>query len=229
MIAVVAGALDPPISDQAEKVDRIWDLYLVIGFGVLTLVVGLVAYMIVRFRRRSEEMPRQKHYNIPMEVAYTLIPLVLVLALFGVTFATERDIGAVDGDADLVVEVVAFQWQWQFTYPESGVVVIGGPDTEIPELVLPATSRVRFELTSLDVIHSFWITSLRFKRDMIPGRPGVFEADMNDRIGHYPNSGVCAEYCGLDHAKMQFSVRVLSPADFDDWLQTQAANEQGGT
>lgn len=217
----IAGALDPPITDQAVTVDRVWVLYLWIAAGVVAMVVGLVLWMIIRFRRRDDQMPPQTHYNIPMEVAYTLIPLVVVLALFGVTFVTEQDIGATDQEIDLTVEVVAFQWQWEFTYPDAGVTITGGADTDIPTLVLPSDSTVRFELESLDVIHSFWLTAFRFKRDIIPGRPGVFEVDLNDQVGEYPNAGVCAEFCGLDHAKMQFSVTVLSPDDFATWLAEQ--------
>lgn len=220
-----AGPLDPPITDQAANVDDVWRLYVWIAIGVVALVTGLVAWIVVRYRRRSDEMPAQKHHNIPMEVAYTAIPLVVVLALFGVTFATERDIGSTDDSVDLTVEVVAFQWQWEFTYPDSDVTITGGADTDVPTLVLPADSTVRFELESLDVIHSFWITAFRFKRDIIPGRPGAFEVDLNSEVGEYPNAGVCAEYCGLDHAKMKFAVTVLERDDFDRWL-TEHGNEQ---
>ena len=210
--------LPPPLSDQAETVDDLWGLYLWIAIGVVVLVAGLLAYQIVRFRRRDEQMPTQKHYNIPMEVTYLVIPFLVVAALFGLTLVTEDRIGASDREPDLVVDVVAFQWQWQFTYPEAGVTVTGGADGDVPTLVLPADSTVRFDMASLDVIHSFWITAFRFKRDIIPGRPTSFEVDVRDEVGEYPNIGVCAEYCGLDHAKMQFSVTILSPDDFDAWL-----------
>lgn len=227
LVAAVTGALDPPITDQATNVDDVWNLYLWIGFAVLALVVGLVIYLVLRFRRRTDEMPTQKHYNIPMEITYTLIPLVVVLGLFGVTFATERDIEDSSDTPDLVVEVVAFQWQWQFAYPDADVTIIGGADSDIPTLVLPADSTVRFEMESLDVIHSFWITAFRFKRDIIPGRPAVFDVDVNDQVGEYPNSGVCAEYCGLDHAKMKFEVEVLSRDDFERWLADQPTGDVG--
>ncbi|MEO6158472.1 MAG: cytochrome c oxidase subunit II, partial [Ilumatobacteraceae bacterium] len=82
----------------------------------------------------------------------------------------------------------------------------------------PADSTVRFDLESLDVIHSFWLTSLRFKRDVIPGSPSSFSVKILDVPGSYPNAGNCAEYCGLDHGRMQFSLRVLEPADFKTWL-----------
>jgi cytochrome c oxidase subunit 2 len=147
------------------------------------------------------------------------------VGLVAVTFVTVNAIGdADDQDADLVVDVTAFQWQWEFRYPDTGVAVVGGPGDELPELVLPADRTVRFELQSLDVIHSFWITAFRFKHDIIPGSPSSFTVNIEaDAAGHYPNAGVCAEYCGLDHAYMNFEVRVLEPAEFDAWVVEQAA------
>jgi cytochrome c oxidase subunit II len=125
-----------------------------------------------------------------------------------------------DDDADLLVEVTAFQWQWQFDYPESGVSVIG-TDEIVPELVLPAGSTVRFELTSRDVIHSFWITGFRFKRDVFPHEIRTFTVDVGDRIGTFPTTGVCAEFCGLDHTTMRFGVRIVTPDEFDQWVLDQ--------
>ena len=218
-LLAAAGTLDPPITDQAVETEWVWDLFLYIAYGVLGFVVLLVLYVVVRFRRRDERLPRQKHYNIPLEVAYTLIPFVVVMGLFAVTFVTVRAIDETDPNPDLVVHVTAFQWQWEFEYPESGVTVVGGADTDIAELVLPANASVRFDMESLDVIHSFWVTAFRFKRDIIPGRMTSFSVDIGDDAGSYPNAGVCAEYCGLDHAKMQFSVTVLSPDDFAGWLE----------
>ena len=124
-----------------------------------------------------------------------------------------------------MVDVIAFQWQWQFDYPDSSVSITGKPG-ENPELVLPASSTVRFDLTALDVIHSFWIPAFRFKRDMIPGTPGSFRVDVADVAGYYPNSGVCAEFCGLDHSSMRFSVRILPRDEFDQWLSEQPVTDQ---
>ncbi len=224
-----SGVLDPPVTDQAGDIDRVWDLFLWIGYGVLAFVVVLVVFVVIRFKRRDEVLPRQKHYNIPLEVAYTAIPLVVVLGLFAVTFVTVRAIDDTADDPDLVVEVTAFQWQWQFDYPEAGVSIIGGAGDDIPELVLPARSTVRFDLRSLDVVHSFWITAFRFKRDMIPGSPSSFSVDISDSPGWYPHAGVCAEFCGLDHAKMQFSVRILEPDEFDAWLEQPVGAGEGGS
>ncbi len=215
------AALEPPITDQAETVDDVWRLFVWIGLGVLGLVVALVLWVMIRYRRTDDRLPRQKHYNIPMEIAYTVIPFLVVCGLFAVTFVTVRAIDDIDAEPDLVVHVIGYQWSWQFEYPDEGVVIVDDRDDEDPELVLPASSTVRFDLESVDVVHSFWLTPFRFKRDMIPGSPSSFSVDIGDAVGEYPNAGVCAEFCGLDHARMRFHLRVLSPVDFDQWLADQ--------
>jgi cytochrome c oxidase subunit 2 len=198
------GGLAPPITEQARDVDGLWDVYLWISFGVLALIAVLMLYVVLRFRRRDDRLPRQKHYNIPMEVFYTVVRVAA---------------GDDDAEVDLVVDVTAFQWQWQFQYPDHGVTIVGGAGDDVPELVLPAGSTVRFRLASLDVIHSFWITAFRFKRDVIPGEVTDFTVSIDDdAAGDYPEAGVCAEYCGLDHARMRFDLRVLEPDEFDAWL-----------
>jgi cytochrome c oxidase subunit 2 len=221
-------AVDGPVTEQAETIDRVWNLFLALGVVVLVLVAGLMLWVIIRYRRRSEDLPPQKHYNLPMEITYIVIPLIVVLGLFVVTFVTVDAIDDTDPDPDLVVEVIAFQWQWQFDYPDSGVRITGTPG-ENPELVLPASTTVRFDLTSLDVIHSFWIPAFRFKRDIIPGTPGTFRVDIADVAGYYPNTGVCAEFCGLDHTTMRFSLRILPPDEFEEWLADQGATQAGAS
>ena len=138
--------------------------------------------------------------------------------LFGITFFSVRSIDAEEPDPDLTVVVTGFQWQWQFDYRDDGVRIIGTEVVE-PELVLPAGARVQFDVTSIDVIHSFWIPGFRFKRDMFPGQVQTFQVDVGNRTGSWPDSGVCAEFCGLDHHKMRFSVRIVTPDEFQSWLQ----------
>lgn len=223
MTATVAFA--PPVTDQAETIDDVWLVFLWIGYGVLALVAVLTVYVTIRFRRRGDRLPRQKHFNIPMEITYTAIPALVVAGLFWLTFVTVQAIDEVDEEPDLVVEITAYQWSWQFAYPELGVLVVDPADGENPELVLPASSTVRFDLESVDVIHSFWITAFRFKRDVIPGTPTSFSVDIDDTTGSFPNAGVCAEFCGLDHARMGFSVRILEPDEFAEWAGTQTQGD----
>lgn len=220
-----------PLTDQARDIDRVWNGFLVLAIGVGLLVVVLLAYIVVRFRRRpllSEpasnderaRLPRQVRENIRMEVLYTAIPLLVVGGLFAVTFVSVRALDRVDDDPDLVVEVTGYQWSWQFDYPDSGVSVTGSDDA-VPVLVLPAGERVRFDLTSADVIHSFWIPGFRFKRDMFPGEFSSFQVDVTDEPGSYVNLGICAEFCGLDHAAMRFSLRIVAPDDFASWIAAE--------
>ncbi|MEM9514620.1 MAG: cytochrome c oxidase subunit II [Actinomycetota bacterium] len=226
ILAALPAGLDPPVTSEADETEWVWDIYLYLAIGVAAFVALLVLYVVIRFRRRDGDgLPSQKQYNIPVELAYTIIPLLIIAALFAITVITVEAIEEIDDDPDLVVQVTAAQWQWQFAYPDSGVSVIGAGE-EFPELVLPASSSVTFELQSLDVIHSFWITAFRFKRDMIPGSPGRFSVDIEDVAGYYPNAGVCAEYCGLAHGRMRFELRILEPDEFDAWIADQQAAGQ---
>ncbi len=212
------GGLAPPLTEQAQDIEQIWNGVLIAAVIVGVLVIALIVFVVIRFRRRDDRLPFQRRENIPVEVTYLVVPLLIVGALFGITFFSVRSIDDEDPDPDLTVVVTGFQWQWQFAYPESGTTVIG-TDREEPELVLPAGTKVQFDLTSVDVIHSFWIPGFRFKRDMFPGQTQTFQVDVGDRTGSWPDSGVCAEFCGLDHHKMRFSVRIVTPDEFQSWLQ----------
>jgi cytochrome c oxidase subunit 2 len=210
-------ATPPPLTEQAADLDSVWSLFIWIAAAVGVLVALLLGWTVTRYRRRDAVLPVQRHQHIPIEITYTLIPLGIVAVLFGVTVAS---IHRVDDDAaepDLVVDVTAFQWQWKFDYPESGASSQAAGDAN-PELVLPAGATVKFELTSLDVLHSFWVPGFRFKRDIFPGETTSFQVDVSETTGEYPDSGVCAEFCGIDHHKMRFDVRIVTPAEFDVWV-----------
>lgn len=210
------------LTDEAQTVDTVWWIFFWIAMAIGALVTVLVLYCVVRFRRRDAALPRQVHHNLPIEILYTTVPIVIVAGLSVVTLVSLADLERVD-EPDLTVDVTAFQWQWRFEYPESGVVVSGAERADRPVLVLPSDSVVRFRLTSQDVIHSFWVPEFRFKRDMWPGEVQEFDVEMLDRTGEFPDAGACAEYCGLDHTTMRFSLHVVTPAEFDAWL-----TEQGG-
>jgi len=212
--------LEPPLTEQAEDIDRVWNGFLAAGVVVGLLVFALLVYVMIRFRRRSATLPRQRREHIPLEITYTLLPLVIVAGLFGVTFGSLQALDEAGDEPDVTVEVVGFQWQWQFDYPASGVSVVG-TEAERPVLVLPASSTVQFRLSSIDVIHSFWIPGFRYKRDVFPNQTQVFQVDVGPRTGDFPNRGICAEFCGLDHHKMRFDVRVVTPEDFTSWEQQQ--------
>jgi cytochrome c oxidase subunit 2 len=212
----VTTGVSTPITTQAHDMEGLWKLFLLIAAGVGLLVVGLMLFVILRGRRR-DTLPPQTRERILIEVVYTAIPLVVIAGLFTVTLGSVRSIDRIDpAKTDLTVDVVGFQWQWQFTYPDHGI-VITGTATTVPELVLPADATVRFDLTSVDVIHSFWIPGFRFKRDLIPGSPTSFQVHIDGQTGRWDN-GACAEFCGIDHARMRFSIRIVTPAEFDQWV-----------
>lgn len=209
----------PPLTEQAEDLDRVWDVFLIIG-GLIGLLVAVLVLIVVLRGRNSTEMPEQVREHIPIELAYTNVPFLIVVALFVMTVGSVRAVEHLDddGDVDLVVEVNAFQWQWQFVYPGHGVVETG-TNEQRPELALPAGATVRFDLTALDVIHSFWIPGFRYKRDVFPGEETSFQVDVGPTTGSWPDTGVCAEFCGLDHATMRFDVSVLGTDEFARWLE----------
>jgi len=212
------GGLAPPLTEQADDIEQFWNGVLIAAVIIGILVIGLIVFVVIRFRRRDDRLPHQRRENIPIEVTYMVVPLLIVGALFGITFVSVRSIDAEEPDPGLTVAVTGFQWQWQFDYPDDGVRIIGTEQDE-PELVLPAGTKVQFDLTSIDVIHSFWIPGFRFKRDMFPGQTQTFQVDVGNRTGSWPDSGVCAEFCGLDHHNMRFSVRIVTPDEFRSWLE----------
>lgn len=207
------GAPDPA-SEQGEQIHDLWRAFAAAAVGVGVFVTVLLVYVVVRYRRRDDDMPGQRPYNIPIEVVYTVTPLLIVGVLFAFSVATQLDLDDLDDDPDHRVEVLAFQWDWQFRYPDADVVVTGTPG-EVPELVLPAGRTTRLDLQTSDVIHSFWVPRFLSKRDMIPGVDNEIDVTPTE-VGTF--DGVCAEFCGIDHARMRFSVRVVAPDDFDAWL-----------
>ena len=209
----------PPLTSEAERVRDVWTLFLVLAAAVGALVIVLVLYSVIRFRKRDDTLPPQKHYNVPVEVTYTAVPLVIVIILFAITAVTVRTVNRVQAEApDVTVDVLGFQWQWQFRYPADHVTVTGASIGAPPELVLPVGETTRLHLVTRDVNHSFWVPRFLAKRDLIP--------DVRNDIDVHPTKtgsfdGRCAEYCGLDHWRMNFTVRVVSRADYDRWLAAQ--------
>jgi cytochrome c oxidase subunit 2 len=137
-----------------------------------------------------------------------------VAVLFGFSWVTERDVNHLDDDPAVKVDVIGFQWSWQFRYPDEDIVITGEPD-EPPELVLPVGQPSQLKLISDDVNHAFWVPDFLSKRDLIEGVDNEIEVTPTE-TGSY--QGRCAEFCGLDHWRMYFSVRVVSQDDYEAWL-----------
>ena len=176
--------------------------------------------------------PRQTQYNLPVEIIFTVVPTIIVAVLFAFTVQVQNNVNEVLASPDLKVNITAFQWNWQFTYPDTRtptgapITTIGTSDT-IPLLVLPTDRSIQFTQRSNDVIHSFWVPEFLFKRDVFPmpeknDQRNVWRVDKIDREGAFV--GRCAELCGAYHAVMNFEVRALNPQLFDRYVQLRQQN-----
>jgi len=214
-------------TEQGRDIFRLWQGSMWAAIAVGAFVWALIAYCVIRFRRRSDNLPEQTHENIPLEIAYTVTPLVIVAVLFAINLRTLDRVDHLSADPSLTVEVTGFQWQWRFHYKEAGIEVVGTADSD-PVMMLPAGDTVRLVLTSTDVQHSFFVPAFLFKRDTVPGITN--EVDLKvEKEGRY--DGRCAEFCGLFHDRMGFVVEAVSRAEFDRWLteqRTLAANARAG-
>ena len=218
------------ISLQAHKMYDLWIASVIAALIVGIFVWGLIFWCVIRYRKRGDELPVQTRFNMPMEVLYTVTPVLIVAVLFYYTAIVQTDVDKLSRNPDQVVEVVAFKWNWQFNYRDGigaqakTVASTVGSSSVIPLLVLPTGEKIRFEETSKDVIHSFWVPELLFKRDVFPGNVrNTFEVTL-DKEGRYV--GRCAELCGTYHAFMQFELVVVSPAKFQQYL---SAKESGSS
>lgn len=205
---------------QSHAMSDLWRGSVAVAIIIGALVVSLIIWCVLRYRHRARDgVPNQRQYNVPLEIVYTSIPIIIVLVLFGFSWSVQNDVDALSSRPDMTVEVRGFQWQWQFHYREDDVTVTGVPDRR-PVMVLPVGETVRLVLTSRDVIHSFYVPGFLFKRDVIPGVKNQFDITV-DKPGMY--RGYCAEFCGLDHAHMTFAVHAVSRAEYRAWVERSRA------
>src|SRR4051794_32452888 len=215
-----------PASAQGEHTLALWRVFVVAGFAVGGLVLGLIVYVSIRFRRRGDDIPSQKASNVRWEAIYTITPIVLVGVLFGLTVSTQMKADRKPDAPDLTVNVTGFQWGWQFEYTAQGQTVTGsGSAGEQPTLVLPEGQTVHLVLRTVDVIHSFWVPEFLMKRDLIPGIDNSIDVTPN-RVGTF--DGHCAEFCLLDHWRMTLVLRVVPPNEFDAALDDAVGATHGG-
>jgi cytochrome c oxidase subunit 2 len=211
----------PALVDTGHEYDHLFGIYVPIAIGVFVLIVLAVALAVVRYRGRPPEQAARWYEHNLLEGSYALLLAAVVAFLLYLTFTAEHRVDTVSArEAPAVtIAVTASKWEWTFDYRAYGVTLRSG-SVGRQQVVVPANEPVRFELASTDVIHSFWIPALRFKRDAIPGASGKITLDF-DHAGVY--AGQCAEYCGLRHADMVFSVRALDPPAFRAWAASAAA------
>lgn len=204
------------IDTRDEFSGLLW-LYAGISIVVFAIIVALVCYTIVRSRRRREDPGFRSEWP-RAEALYAIVLACIVAVLVAFTFRTEDRVDGLASDPGLRVGVTAFQWQWTFAYP--GGSTVAGSREQPARLVVPADTTIRFSLLSRDVVHSFWVPTLRFKRDAFPEHVTRFDLLFPDE-GTF--TGRCAEFCGLRHADMIFDIVVLSPEDFAAWLAERTA------
>ena len=196
-------------------------LFLVAAF-VFILVEGLVLYVTFRFRRKATDtqLPAQTHGNNLLEVVWTAIPAIVVMVLFVGSFVVLTNVEAKSDDPAVTVDATAFQWQWKFEYPDTPISLTGA-GRKGPEMVVPINESVRIRLHATDVIHAFYVPAFFYKKDAVPGRNNEFEVII-EKAGTY--GGQCAEFCGLSHADMFFTVRAVERAEYDAWLEGAIAD-----
>jgi cytochrome c oxidase subunit 2 len=218
-----------PITKQGLVTLHLWQGSWIAGLAVAVVVWGLILWAVIFHRRRKgdDRLPMQVRYNLPIEILYTALPFVMIAVLFYYTARDEDYIDTLTSNPDVTVNVVAYQWSWQFNYPQYNVtdngVMYPGP---LPLLEVPVGETVRFNLTSPDVIHSFWVPEFLFKRDVIPGHPNHFEVTLT-HTGTY--TGHCSELCGLYHSRMLFTVKVVSKQQFQQWVSGRQASSSTTT
>ncbi len=240
---VLAGCKLPTFYGYRGRTSQAHDEFLLFaGTVIAAIVVGaitgaLILWSVFRYRRRSDAIPRQFQYHIPLEIFYTAVPIVIVLVLFGFTVYTENKVDNIAPNPAVTVKVTAFQWGWRFDYTNQHVFVTGvrednpdpvglGGKTCVasaptpndclgPALVLPTRETVRIVLVSNDVVHGFYVPQFNFNRYALPGHTNRFDFNIS-HSGIY--RGQCNQLCGLYHSQMFFHVVALPPAQFDAWV-----------
>ncbi|HEX7405488.1 MAG TPA: cytochrome c oxidase subunit II [Candidatus Nanopelagicaceae bacterium] len=202
----------------------LWQAEWITAAVVGAFTLGLILWAAIFHRKKSEEFPKQTQYHIPVEFAYTIIPFVIVAVLFGYTardesrITTKSTIGVMHD-----ISVNGIQWSWQFTYPEAGAnATVTGTPTQRPTLYVPQGERVRFTITSSDVVHGFWIPAFMIQMEALPGVTNHLEITAN-KIGTFP--GRCNILCGREHSSMIFTVKVVTPAQYQSYLSTLKASQ----
>lgn len=200
-------------SDGAEVV-VVWRILMAMATAVAMVVVILLGIALISGARRRHAS--QVTGSVPLEIAYTVVPVLLVGAIFAMSLWLDARIEDVTANQDVVVDVEAFRWGWRFDYVDGPEVVAANAGDE-PTLVLPVDRTVTLRLHSDDVIHSFFVPAFARKLDVVPGQDNelrVHPVEVGDYTGH------CAEYCGLDHSRMNFRVAIVEADDYETFLAT---------
>lgn len=226
------------MADTRKQYEDLAAVYWPIGVGVFAVVIVLIVVFAVRYRSDDDRPVEEPSRAKVVEPVYAFGLACVAAGLAYLTFSTMAELEAgvpggrsaagevaAVGPPALEVTVTAARWNWRFDYPRYGITQVGS-GTRLPTLVVP-TGNVRFAVTSVDVVHSFFIPDERYKRDAFPERFNDFTLGF-EHPGFRRGGGKCAEYCGLRHSYMNFDVRVLDPASFERWAQAKRAAAGAG-
>jgi cytochrome c oxidase subunit II len=209
---------NPSATTTGNQSFHLWQGFTIGAIAVGGFTLALIVFAALRYRVRHSDVsapPRQSQYHLPLEITYTILPLLIVLVLFAFTVVVEDQVTALP-PPQTTIKVQAFQWGWRFEYPGFAVV---GQTTQQPILEMPEHENVRIVLTSLDVVHGFYIHDFNFSRYALPGIVNQFTFDA-DKTGHF--FGQCTQLCGLYHSLMWFRVWVVTPAQFATYEAKQS-------
>jgi cytochrome c oxidase subunit 2 len=233
VVTVVSGftvfQLPDPVTEQATRINNLYIPTLIISGIVFLLVNAGLIYAIFRYRRKSaDEVPDQIHGSSLLEVTWTVIPIIILVALFipALVLVVDLKTPPADGDIDIEVEAVGHQWWWEFIYPDEGIrVQATAPNYEDltpPALVVPVGQTVRIRVRSTDVIHSFYAPHTLYKIQAVPGNVNQMHFTVEKEGVYY---GQCYQFCGLRHSDMLFVLDARSQEDYDDWLDEERARQ----
>jgi len=225
---------EQPVTNHTERISGLWVTSWIVLLIVGVIVWGLIVWAVIVYRRRTGQtgLPVQLRYNMPIEIFYTIVPLILVLGFFAFTARDQNAIEKPYANPDLTIQVYAKQWAWDFNYVDDNVYDPGiqvQPDDnsatpgsvqegEIPTLYLPENKKITIQLDSRDVIHSFWVPAMLYKKDVIPGKTNYMYFSTTGRTGTFV--GKCAELCGEYHSAMLFNVKIVSQSEYDAHIQS---------
>ena len=221
----------PPASDRSPDILNLWIGTWIAAFAVGILVWALILWAANRYKTKHAKLPKQNRYNLPMEIFYTIAPFIVIACSSTTRFWLRTRCRRRWPILEVTIDVVGQKWSWTFNYKAADNPAVGqdvweaGTINKTPDLYLPVGKLIQFNLSSPDVIHSFWVPSFYEKLDVIPGRHNNFQMTPTAE-GVF--AGKCAELCGTYHSAMLFNVHVVSENDYNAYLKSLVAKGQVG-
>ncbi len=225
---------EPGLTNHVDRIMGLWTTSWIVLMGVGIITWGLMIWAAIAYRRRRGQtgLPVQLRYHMPIEIFFTIVPVVLVAGFFAFTARDQAIIEEPIEDPDYSLTVYGKRWSWDFVYEREGqdpvyyqgIQVQNDPETgqmradSLPTLYLPTNSSIEITLEARDVAHSFWVVEFLYKKDMLPGITNQMYFETGDQEGVL--RGKCAELCGEYHAYMLFNVELVSPEEYDAYLES---------